>query len=145
MSTFSPSFFPQPRVYPQPSGLCRPFVFIVLQIPFPATRFLSHPYKMPGCGIRRSSWRTPEGVTLQRILERLISVLSVPQWQIQSLSPSPAKQKTAAKRRDLHNFGAVITTFRINTCESVSKQTTLTSFRINTCEKHREGRGVPLT
>jgi len=32
--------------------------------------------------------------------------------------------------------------FRINTCESVSKQTTLTSFRINTCEKHREGGGI---
>ncbi len=30
--------------------------------------------------------------------------------------------------------------FRINTCKSVSKQTTLTPFRINTCEKPR-GRG----
>src|SRR5882762_1194678 len=27
---------------------CRPFVFILLQIPFPATPFLSHPYKTPG-------------------------------------------------------------------------------------------------
>jgi len=33
----------------------------------------------------------------------------------------------------------VLTPLRINTCKSVSKQTTLTSFRINTCEKHREG------
>jgi hypothetical protein len=32
--------------------------------------------------------------------------------------------------------------FRINTCKSVSKQTTLTPFRINTCEKTRGGRGV---
>jgi hypothetical protein len=31
--------------------------------------------------------------------------------------------------------------FRINTCKSVSKQTTLTCFRINTYEKHR-GEGV---
>jgi hypothetical protein len=31
-------------------------------------------------------------------------------------------------------------TFRINTCKSVSKQTTLTFFRMNTYEKHR-GRG----
>src|SRR5260370_3674545 len=31
--------------------------------------------------------------------------------------------------------------FRINTCKSVSKQTTSTPFRINTCEKHREGEG----
>src|SRR5260370_17598115 len=33
--------------------------------------------------------------------------------------------------------------FRINTCKSVSKQTTLTIFRINTYEKHR-GVGVLL-
>src|SRR5216684_9375235 len=36
-----------------------------------------------------------------------------------------------------------VTPFRINTCESVSKQMTLSTFRINTCEKHR-GRGVLL-
>src|SRR5260370_18359109 len=36
-----------------------------------------------------------------------------------------------------------LTPFRINTCKSVSKQTTLTSFRINTYEKH-PGRGVGL-
>src|SRR5260370_2022106 len=32
-----------------------------------------------------------------------------------------------------------ITTFRINTCKSVSKQMTLTSFRMNTYEKRGEG------
>src|SRR5260370_25756992 len=32
-----------------------------------------------------------------------------------------------------------LTTFRINTCKSVSKQRTLTSFRINTYEKRGEG------
>src|SRR5260370_40658789 len=36
---------------------------------------------------------------------------------------------------------ARLTSFRINTCKSVSKQRTLTPFRINTYEKHR-GRGV---
>jgi len=35
------------------------------------------------------------------------------------------------------------TPFRINTCKSVSKQTTLTPFRINTYEKQGEGGGVP--
>ena len=36
--------------------------------------------------------------------------------------------------------------FRINTCKSVSKQSTLTTFRINTCEKHRgEGGTFPGT
>ena len=37
-----------------------------------------------------------------------------------------------------------VSTFRINTSKSVSKQTTLTSFRMNTCEKPR-GRGDPAT
>src|SRR6266404_4236847 len=32
-----------------------------------------------------------------------------------------------------------LTTFRINTCKSVSKQRTLTTFRINTCEKQGGG------
>src|SRR6266852_8767033 len=32
-----------------------------------------------------------------------------------------------------------LTTFRINTCKSVSKQRTLTPFRMNTCEKGGEG------
>ena len=35
----------------------------------------------------------------------------------------------------------LLSTFRINTCKSVSKQTTLTPFRINTCEKTGGGRG----
>src|ERR1700676_5581322 len=33
----------------------------------------------------------------------------------------------------------VLTLFRINTCESVSKQRTLTTFKINTCEKQGGG------
>src|SRR5712691_12394835 len=44
-------------------------------------------------------------------------------------------------RQRLPNF-PYLTTFRINTCKSVSKQSTLTTFRINTCEKPR-GRGAP--
>ena len=40
------------------------------------------------------------------------------------------------------NTGAA-TTFRMNTCKSVSKQRTLTTFIINTYEKHRGG-GAPL-
>ena len=68
---FSPSFSPQPNVYPQPSNSCRP---------------------------------CPTS-----------SVLSVPLWQIQSLIPSP-------RAPSLHNFGAPITTFRINTCISVASK-----------------------
>src|SRR5229473_3097576 len=38
---------------------------------------------------------------------------------------------------------ATLTTFRINTCKSVSKQRTLTTFRINTYKKEGEG-GIPF-
>src|SRR6266446_736611 len=37
---------------------------------------------------------------------------------------------------------ATLTTFRMNTCKSVSKQRTLTTFRMNTYEKQGEG-GYP--
>src|SRR6266852_2705765 len=38
---------------------------------------------------------------------------------------------------------ATLTTFRINTCKSVSKQRTLTPFRINTYRKTGEGGTLP--
>jgi len=40
------------------------------------------------------------------------------------------------------NFPKSLNFFRMNTCESVSKQRTLTPFRMNTCEKG--GRGYPI-
>jgi len=40
---------------------------------------------------------------------------------------------------------ATAITFRINTCKSVSKQTTLSPFRMNTCEKTRGGGRLLLT
>jgi len=108
-----------------------PFVFMILRIPFPATPFLSHPYKTTG------------GVTCNGLLDPFISVLSVPRWQIQSLSPSPAPQKSSGGASNCAQFWCNVSSFRINTCKSVSKQTTLTPFRINTCEKQGEGGGVP--
>src|SRR5216683_5482317 len=40
---------------------------------------------------------------------------------------------------------ATLTTFRINTCKSVSKQRTLTPLGINTYEKHRGGGGGQIS
>src|SRR5712692_8743336 len=68
------------------------------------------------------------------------------------LAPQPVRRNLGAKpappnlsvsaHRSRAKLGAV-NPFRINTCESVSKQSTLSIFRINTYEKHR-GRGVLL-
>src|SRR5258708_1862683 len=53
--------------------------------------------------------------------------------------PYPSRRSPASSAET-----ATLTTFRINTCKSVSKQRTLTPFRINTYEKPR-GRGGTLT
>src|SRR5260370_40159457 len=69
------------------------------------------------------------------------------------LAPQPSRRNPHAKlappnlsvsaHRSRVRLGAV-TTFRINTCESVSKQRTLTIFRMNTYAKQGEG-GLSLT
>jgi len=48
-----------------------------------------------------------------------------------------------AKARSNTETTAALTTFRINTCKSVSKQSTLTTFRMNTYRKRGEG-GTPI-
>src|SRR6266851_3480821 len=42
-----------------PSTFCRPFIFITLQNPFPATLLYSHPYKSPGVSPRQNSRTLP--------------------------------------------------------------------------------------
>ena len=54
---------------------------------------------------------------------------------------SPLVYPERLLRRATRHSPLALTTFRINTCKSVSRQTTLTSFRINTYEKTGEGRG----
>src|SRR5260370_20172205 len=51
------------------------------------------------------------------------------------------RRKAPCHQKDvgLHNFGALVSPFRINTYKSVSKQSTLTTFRINTYKKRGEG------
>src|ERR1700730_3295612 len=69
----------------------------------------------------------------RRLPDLFPSVPSVSQWRIQSSGPFV----TTLVAQSWCN----INTFRINTCKTVSKQTTLTSFRINTYEKPG-GRGA---
>jgi hypothetical protein len=74
-------------------------------------------------------------------------------WGISATAPSTRRlftqsleggvvQRTGGSTPNLHNFGAPINTFRMNTCKSVSKQRTLTSSRMNTCEKPGGGGAV---
>jgi len=54
---------------------------------------------------------------------------------------APVQRATGKCTRSAHELCFLLTPFRINTCKSVSKQTTLTPFRINTYGKHGEGGG----
>ena len=73
------------------------------------------------------------GTSLQQSLPRLplqhpASSLGLPETAVASvLTPHSAQ------------FWCSISSFRINTCKSVSKQEALTPFRINTCEKQGGG------
>jgi hypothetical protein len=52
-------------VFLQRSDFCRRFAFIILQIPFPATPFVSHPYKTWGCGVSSSARWSCASVSIQ--------------------------------------------------------------------------------
>ncbi len=83
------------------------------------------------------------------LLQPLCALFSSAALSFQSLAASFAKtpgvgvpQHIRATHYPLLTTRSPLTTFRINTCKSVSKQRTLTTFRINTCEKQGEG-GIP--
>src|SRR2546425_5946222 len=57
----------------------------------------------------------------------------------------PFRMNQITKSPHFAQFWCTVNPFRINTCKSVSKQTTLTSFRINTYEKQGEGGRGPQT
>src|SRR6266404_3054081 len=91
------------------------------------------------------------------LLQPLCALFSSAALSFQSLAASFRKtpgvgvpQHIRATHYPLLTTRSPLTTFRINTCKSVSKQRTLTTFRINTCEKQGEGgirgkRTLPLT
>src|SRR6266481_9344860 len=76
-----------------------------------------------------------------------------PGWGVQSLCGNPClpslprasgtSQGSHLARGCKYAEPATLTTFRINTCKSVSKQKTLTLSRINTYKKRGEG-GTPI-
>src|SRR5713101_2931356 len=103
---------------------------------------------------------SPRGCTLFN--PKILSVLSVPLWQIHCLKLHRYAKKPTRKSFPCHSYAntrnrgvtpppksfsplatrhspVALTLFRINTCKSVSKQRALTPLRINTYEKHREG------
>src|SRR5258708_11754454 len=64
---------------------------------------------------------------------------SSPRREASPAHTAPGQHSTGKGASFAHELCLLLTPFRINTCKSISKQSTLTIFRMNTYEKHREG------
>jgi hypothetical protein len=160
LTPFPPTFLRIPRrthIHPAlclrasvANPICRSFVFMVLQIPFPATLFLSHPYKTPGGVTLTTHSSLPSCVETQKclaaspLLATLTHSLSRNSFPCHSYANTRDRGATPPKffspLATRHSPLLFLNTFRMNTCKSVSKQRTLTPFRMNTCEKTGGGR-----
>jgi hypothetical protein len=128
---------------PRHAVLLTPSIFIPLPRPFPPAPSSS------GTGLRaKRTIRPPLGLMEPRhpagafFFKRTRLVTHLESTLIEVLIPSNSKffrlniYKKQGKRPLFAQFWCNVNPFRINTCESVSKQRTLTSFRMNTYEKH---------
>ena len=116
VSTLGTLLFPEPNMYPKLSHFGPPFVFNGLR-----TLYLS-------CG----SFSSPD---------RLFSIACA-LFDKNTGGGIPPSSPLPHLRPLLPSHPLSVSTFRINTCESVSKQTTSSPFRINTYEKTGEGAPV---
>ena len=159
MSPFRPSFPPQPRVFSQPplalqpnfyascatsflSMICR--LLVSLRFLFRARFLCFHQLAASFCkipGVWYPGWfcGMPGGVgylggTSAPSAPRRYPL---PLFFSPRCATLPTEHTPRFSRRPLRP----LSTFRINTCKSVSKQTTLTPFRMNTYEKPRVGGG----
>jgi hypothetical protein len=78
------------------------------------------------------------------VLLSVVFVQAHPRDDLPSDSPAPSAHAACPLALSLegmlpHRFPCAPKSFRMKTCESVSKQRTLTAFRINTCEKSTGG------
>ncbi len=103
---------------------------------FSKTPGVGYPLTSRPCGISslQPLLSRPSYNLVNAILAEPLHLPSPPRPLCSDLSALCVKPFLAFARRQ-----APLTPFRINTCKSVSKQTTLTSFRITTYEKQGEG------
>jgi hypothetical protein len=112
---------PNPRPFNSLQPLCPQFPTPVLCFQSLAASFP----KIPGVGYPERIYGTPGwGVPLRHLSDLCVSALSF------AVAFAPRSRRFSC---------LPLSTFRINTCESVSKQMALTTFRINTYVKRGEG------
>ncbi len=119
MSPFRPSFKPQSGVYLRLSNFVAPLFSWSYEFLFPQPLCFDNLLRCPPVwGSALSQLSVRRWVTLRTLSDLCVSALSFVSVCVSSRA---------------------LSTFRINTCKSVSKQRTLTPFRMNTCEKTRGG------
>src|SRR5258708_15652530 len=147
VSPFRPSFPPQPSVFSRPP--------LVLQPNFcapGASSFLSMICRLLGslCSLFRARF-----LCFHQLAASFRKIPGGVGYLGETSPPSASRRYplplllspggTTLRGECAHPFSRrsrrALSTFRMNTCKSVSKQKTLTPFRINTCEKPR-GRGA---
>src|SRR5713226_1120047 len=106
---------------------CNPRLFILLRTLLLSWRSFPHSHRLfsIACGLFYKNTRG--GIPLSR--PQGAQIIPLGEHTLPHLSPLPGRSRIS---------------FRINTCKSVSKQTTLSTFRINTYEKPGEGGPSPL-
>ncbi len=144
MSTFRPSFSPQSKVYPQPFDSCNPcapkspFVFNRLRTLYLSCRsfFDSRPLVSITCALfdKNTGGGIPSSPSASRALIIPAGGKGFSGLRVRCPSSPPPHLRPLLRLRPL-----CVSTFRINTCKSVTKQTILTIFRINTYAKTRGG------
>jgi hypothetical protein len=147
INRLEPLFYPEPRrdlLFSTP-GLC----FQQLAASFPKVPGVGYPecnYGTPGWGVPKHvslPTHQPASSSLRQLSALCVSLPRLPRAS-RGASRGALSFAVALIRSSRRFLCPPLTTFRINTCKSVSKQRALTIFRMNTYEKGGEGGGASL-
>ena len=152
MPPFRPSFSPQSKVYPQPFDSCNPrarklpFVFNRLHTLYLSCRSFCDSCPLFSITSALFDKNTGGRVSRTKLRDTRGGIPALPSASTALIIPTASKgfngpwvrfrsSPLPHLRPLLRSPPFRVSTFRINTSKSVSKQTTLTSFRMNTYEK----------
>jgi hypothetical protein len=136
VSPSRPSFFPPAGVSSQPCLAIQPNFY-----PSGASSFLSITCRLlvSLCSLFGARFLCFQQVAAS--FAKMPGVGGTNAFSASAFAPSASLRYPLSKGLRRRQSCSSTNSFRINTCKSVSKQTTLTPFRINTCEKTGGGRG----
>jgi hypothetical protein len=160
VSTLGTLLFPEPTPYPKFSHFGTPFVFNALRALFLSCASFSRSYRLFsiacalfdkntrgwGCLTYNSVYRSGSVPLCRRLPRPGRGGKASPSLCLGSASSDLHRplltRKPGNRPPDLHNFGAPITTFRINTCISVASKRLYPPLESTLTKKGGEGEGV---